>query len=35
MSHAMQSGLIGGALFVGGMIFGTLVQKLYAAWKRR
>jgi len=35
MGHDAQAGLIGGALFLGGMLTGAILQKLYGAWKKR
>jgi len=35
MGHDIQAGLIGGALFLGGMLTGVILQKLYGAWKNR
>lgn len=35
LGHDVQAGLIGGALFLGGMLTGVIGQKLYGAWKNR
>jgi hypothetical protein len=35
MGHDIQAGLIGGGLFLGGMLAGAILQKLYGAWKNR
>ena len=35
MNHNIQAGLISGGLFLGGMLTGVIVQKLYGDWKKR
>lgn len=35
MGHDIQAGLIGGGLFLGGMLTTAILQKLYGAWKNR